>query len=71
LFGRAFLNQDTRVMAWQAIGLRHDPPLMLVGDPDLPARWYTKLKAAYLAAQQNGGHFDHPLKGPVTLRWRT
>jgi len=71
LFGRAFIHQDTTVMARQAIGLRHDPPMMLLGDPDLPAKWYIKLKAAYLAAEQNGGALDHPLKGPITLRWRT
>ena len=32
---------------------------------------YFKLKAAYFAARQHGGPLDHPLKGPVTLRWRS
>jgi hypothetical protein len=44
---------------------------MLLGDADMPARWYYRLKAAYLAARQRGGELDHPLKGPVTLRWRS
>jgi len=70
-FARMFLNQDKRAMERQAVGLRHAPPMMLLDDADTPAKWYFKLKAAYLAAQHNGGRFDHPLKGPVTLRWRS
>jgi hypothetical protein len=45
--------------------------MMLLGDADMPARWYYRLKAAYLAARQHGGELDHPLKEPVTLRWRS
>jgi phenylpropionate dioxygenase-like ring-hydroxylating dioxygenase large terminal subunit len=70
-FARVFLNQDKRAMERQAIGLRSTPSMMLLGDADMPARWYYRLKAAYLAARQHGGELDHPLKGPVTLRWRS
>jgi hypothetical protein len=70
-FARVFLNQDKRAMERQAIGLRSTASIMLLGDADMPARWYYRLKAAYLAAHQRGGELDHPLKGPVTLRWRS
>lgn len=71
MIARSFLGQDKRAMDRQSIGLRQKPSQMMVGDADMPAQWYGKLKAAYLAARQNGGHLDHPLKEPVTLRWRT
>lgn len=71
IIARYFLNQDKRVMEQQALGLRYKPPLMLIDDADTPAKWYYKLKSALLAARRNGNAFDHPLKGPVTLRWRS
>lgn len=71
LIARYFLNQDKRVMEQQAIGLRYKPALMLIDDADTPAKWYYKLKAAYLTSRRNGTAFEHPLKGPVTLRWRS
>jgi hypothetical protein len=45
--------------------------MMLLDDADTPAKWYFKLKAACLAARQHGGPLEHPLKEPVTLRWRS
>ena len=71
LIAQYFLDQDKRAMEQQAIGLRYKPALMLIDDADTPAKWYYKLKAAYLASRQNGTPFEHPLKGPVTLRWRS
>jgi hypothetical protein len=44
---------------------------MLIDDADTPAKWYYKLKSALVTARRNGSVFDHPLKGPVTLRWRS
>ena len=70
-FAHLFLNQDKRTMERQALGLRYKPPLMLLDDADTPAKWYYKLKAAHLAASQSGRPMDHPLKGPITLRWRS
>jgi len=70
-FARIFLNQDKQAMEQQTIGLRYKPPMMLIGDADMPTKWYLKLKAAHLASVQTGQPIDHPLKGPVTLRWRT
>ncbi len=71
LIARHFLKQDRQVMEQQAAGLRFKPALMLLDDADTPAKWYYKLKSALLAARRNGSAFEHPLKGPVTLRWRS
>ena len=71
MIARIFLNQDRDVMHRQAQGLRYKPGMMLLDDADTPAKWYYKLKAAHLASRRNGEVFDHPLKEPVTLRWRS
>ena len=68
---KMFLGQDERAMKHLAVGLRHKPSSMFIGDADLPAKWYYKLKAAHLASVHTGLPLDHPLKGPVTLRWRS
>jgi len=70
-FGNIFLSQDKVAMERQAVGLRYKPALMLIDDADTPGKWYYKLKAAHLASVQTGQPFDHPLKGRVTLRWRS
>ena len=71
LIAQYFLDQDKRVMEQQAIGLRYKPALMLIDDADTPAKWYYKLKAAYLASRRNGTAFEHPLKELTLLRWRS
>ena len=70
-FAKGFLAQDKVAMDRQSIGLKHKPPFRLVGDADQQAKWYHKLKAAHVTSLQTGQPFDHPLKGPVTLRWRS
>jgi len=70
-FGRRFVEQDRLTMVQQAQGLRFNPSLMLIDDADRPAKWYFALKQARLQMASNGGRFDHPLKGPVTLKWRS
>jgi phenylpropionate dioxygenase-like ring-hydroxylating dioxygenase large terminal subunit len=70
-FAKRFLAQDKLALDRQAIGLRYKSPLMLLGDADTPAKWYYKLKAAHLASVQAGQPLDHPLKGRVTLRWKS
>jgi phenylpropionate dioxygenase-like ring-hydroxylating dioxygenase large terminal subunit len=69
-FVRAFLAQDRDAMALQQIGLRHRPPLLLLGDPDAQARWYHRLKLEFLRAQAERRPFVNPVK-PRSLRWRT
>ena len=65
-FARVFVGQDVQTMVEQAQGLRFHPGLMLIDDADKPAKWYFALKQARLA-----GTGEHPLSGPVTLRWRS
>ena len=65
-FGARFVRQDQVTMIEQAEGLRHNPALMLIDDADKPAKWYFALKQVRLK-----GVGEHPLSGPVTLRWRS
>lgn len=44
--------------------------MTLVGDADRFARWYFQLKRAYLEARRTGTALIHPIRTPVTLRWR-
>ena len=65
-FGARFVRQDQETMIEQAQGLRFHPALMLIDDADKPAKWYFALKQARLT-----GKGEHPMSGPVTLRWRS
>jgi phenylpropionate dioxygenase-like ring-hydroxylating dioxygenase large terminal subunit len=65
-FGARFVRQDQETMIEQAEGLRYNPGLMLIDDADKPAKWYFALKQRRLK-----GVGEHPLQGPVTLRWRS
>lgn len=71
IFAKKFIAQDQRIIEMQAIGLKGAPSLMLIDDADTQAKWYYRLKAAYLEAQQIGGEVDHPLKSKVTLHWQS
>jgi hypothetical protein len=66
-----FLGQDELAMKHLAEGLPHKPSTMFLGDADMPAKWYYRLKAAHLASVQTGQPFDHPLKERVTLHWKS
>ena len=71
LFATKFLYQDVETMEKQAVGLKHSPAMMLVDDADRPAKWYFQLKAAHLEARRSGQPMQHPISGPVALRWRS
>jgi len=71
MFGKTFLRQDQETMIKQAGGLKHDPHLMLIDDADRPAKWYFALKANLLESRRTGTKMEHPMNGPVTLRWRS
>ena len=71
MFAKTFLRQDQETMIQQAEGLRHHPRLMLIDDADRPAKWYFALKANLLEARRTGAAMAHPMKGPVTLYWRS
>ena len=66
-----FVEQDRRTMELQAEGLKHNPHLMLIDDADRPAKWYFQLKAAHLEAKRTGAPMQHPMSGPVILKWRS
>ena len=70
-FARKFLRQDQETMEKQAVGLRHNPSLLLIDDADRPARWYFQLKAAHLESRRTGAPFAHPISEPVVLTWRS
>lgn len=70
-FGNMFVRQDQVTMIQQAQGLRYDPALMLIDDADKPAKWYFALKQARLESARTGEPMQHPIEGPVTLRWRS
>jgi hypothetical protein len=44
---------------------------MLIDDADRPAKWYFQLKAAHLESKRTGREMQHPMEGPVTLKWRS
>jgi phenylpropionate dioxygenase-like ring-hydroxylating dioxygenase large terminal subunit len=69
-FVRSFLRQDRDIMAKQSVGLAHEPPLLLVNDADVQAKWYYRLKNEYLRARGEGRPFVNPVKERV-LRWRS
>lgn len=71
VFARMFLKQDQRTMEKQAVGLDRGDGMILIDDSDRPARWYFQLKEAHLKAVQTGRPMEHPIPGPVTLRWRS
>jgi phenylpropionate dioxygenase-like ring-hydroxylating dioxygenase large terminal subunit len=66
-----FVEQDRKTMEDQAQGLRYNPHLMLIDDADRPAKWYFQLKQAYLESRRSGTEMQHPMSGPVTLKWRS
>lgn len=70
-FAQTFLRQDQETMIKQAEGLKHNPRLMLIDDADRPAKWYFALKANLLESRRTGAPMEHPMDGPVTLRWRS
>jgi phenylpropionate dioxygenase-like ring-hydroxylating dioxygenase large terminal subunit len=69
-FIRMFLGQDRDALGRQNEGLKYDPQLMLIGDADIQARWYTRLKREYRAARAENRPFENPVEAR-TLRWRS
>ena len=66
-----FVEQDRKTMEDQSEGLKTNPHLMLIDDADRPAKWYFQLKQAHLESRRSGGELQHPMAGPVTLKWRS
>jgi len=71
VLGPRFIRQDTEVIKKQSLGLKYENRMLLVDDADRQARWYFDLKAACLESRRTGEPMQHPMSGPVTLRWRS
>jgi phenylpropionate dioxygenase-like ring-hydroxylating dioxygenase large terminal subunit len=68
--GRTFIGQDLGIFRKLEKGLENNPNLMLVGEPDLQARWYYELKKQWIKAQEENKPFQNTIKGG-TLHWVT
>jgi phenylpropionate dioxygenase-like ring-hydroxylating dioxygenase large terminal subunit len=68
--GRKFIGQDLDVFIKLGRGLESNPTLMLIGEPDVQAKWYYEIKRLYQKAQQDNIPFENPVK-PGTLHWVT
>jgi phenylpropionate dioxygenase-like ring-hydroxylating dioxygenase large terminal subunit len=71
IFAKEFLRQDQQTMEKQTVGLRYSPAMMLIDDADRPAKWYFQLKAAHSESVRSGKPMQHPIDGPVSLKWRS
>jgi phenylpropionate dioxygenase-like ring-hydroxylating dioxygenase large terminal subunit len=70
-FGKAFIQQDAKIVKMQQLGLVGDhPSLMLLGDADQQALWYFKLKKNWREAKEQASTFTNTLKAK-TLSWRS
>lgn len=67
--GRAFLEQDGRILRRLESHASVTQPLLFVGAPDQPSLWYFQCKAALARAAQ-GAAFVNPVR-PTVLQWRT
>lgn len=68
--GRTFIGQDLGIFIKLKKGLKNDPKLLLVGEPDAQARWYYELKKQWMKAQEENTPFKNTLK-EQTLHWIT
>jgi phenylpropionate dioxygenase-like ring-hydroxylating dioxygenase large terminal subunit len=69
-FFHAFLNQDREMVAKQQIGLKYNPPLLLIKDADTQALWYYQLKTEFAKAMLENRPFQNPVRAQV-IRWRS
>lgn len=68
--GKKFIGQDLDVFVKLSQGLKSNPTLMLIGEPDTQARWYHEMKRIWQKAQQEDVPFENPVKAQ-TLHWVT
>lgn len=69
-FAETFIQQDIDVFKKLKEGLLNQPPLMLMGDPDMQAKWYNAIRTRYEKSQAEKIPFENPIK-EETLRWQT
>jgi hypothetical protein len=68
--GKKFIGQDLDVFVKLGEGLKSNPTLMLIGEPDAQAKWYYEIKRLWQKAQQDNSPFQNPVS-EQTLRWVT
>lgn len=68
--GRAFLEQDARILRKLDADAATRQPLLFVGEPDQPSAWYFQCKKALARAPGSEETFVNPVK-PSVLQWRT
>src|SRR5260370_22411328 len=64
MFGKVFFRQGQQTKIHQAEGLKNNPRLTLVKDPDRPAKWYFALKANLIETRRTGAAMVHPMDCP-------
>jgi phenylpropionate dioxygenase-like ring-hydroxylating dioxygenase large terminal subunit len=69
-FIHTFLGQDRDMVVKQQIGLKHNPPLMLIKDADTQAKWYYQIRSEFSKSNSEEREFINPVKSQV-LRWRS
>lgn len=69
-FADTFIQQDVDVFKKLKEGLNNNPPLMLMGDPDMQAKWYNAIRARYEKCQEEKIPFENPIEAQ-TLYWQT
>jgi phenylpropionate dioxygenase-like ring-hydroxylating dioxygenase large terminal subunit len=69
-FISTFLGQDRDMVVKQQIGLKYEPPLMLIKDGDTQAKWYYQLRSEFTKSRLEHREFTNPIKSQV-LRWRS
>jgi phenylpropionate dioxygenase-like ring-hydroxylating dioxygenase large terminal subunit len=69
-FVSIFLSQDRDMVVKQQIGLKYDPPLMLIKDADTQAKWYYQLRSEFIKSRLEKREFVNPVKSQI-LRWRS
>jgi phenylpropionate dioxygenase-like ring-hydroxylating dioxygenase large terminal subunit len=69
-FVRTFLGQDRDMVMKQQIGLKYNPPLMLIRDADTQAKWYYQLRSEFTKSIGENREFINPVKSQV-LSWRS
>ncbi len=69
-FVSTFLGQDRDMVVKQQVGLKDNPPLLLIRDADTQAIWYHQLKSAFTKSRLEDSEFVNPVKSQV-LRWRS
>ncbi len=69
-FIKTFLGQDRDMVVKQQIGLKHNPPLMLIRDADTQAKWYYQLRSEFIKSIAENREFVNPVKSQI-LHWRS